>query len=456
MKSRVKRKKAPVFLIICIIYAVMLIGMVLYALSWLWKFLEIYEQTRPVHYMEESLCVFEESETEQLQTYLTNKVENPYEDVSALLSVFYNSIEGAELSFGKLFGEYTEKHPVYAVLADEEHVATVSFVSDEVEVGHGFCGWTLDEISLLVNPTKSFAVTVPSSMSVTVNGIPVNEQHKISALETNTPVEYINYACSGELYLEPEIKVTDRYGADVQLQKDEATGGLFYQLSYASAPADMQLTFGNRVLGEENILQAGIEIEEVSFVPELASVFTEYEPFLGNIVLPTLQTYYIDFAYEKAAVSGTDRFGTARELNYDEAARNYSHELVSNDSLLEECKEEAIGFLEAYATYCAGTDSKKGEIKSYFPENSSYCSKILSVDNDWYQGKIKAFSNHQVKEFFAYTDDLVYIHMTIDQETIITRTKEERVITINIPLWLVKANDEDWYVARIVFESGEE
>jgi len=95
----------------------------------------------------------------------------------------------------------------------------------------------------------------------------------------------------------------------------------------------------------------------------------------------------------------------------------------------------------------------KKEIKKYFPKNSSFCTTILSVNNDWYQGKIKDFTNHQLKEFFAYTDNLAYIHLTIDQETIVTETKKETVVTINIPLWLVKM-DEEWYVARIEFDSS--
>jgi len=302
MENKTKSKKAPVFWILCIVYALALSGLVFYGLSWLWKFLAVYEETRPVHFMEESLSILEESEAEKLQTYLTNTVENPYEDISALLTVFYDSIEGTELTFGKLFGEYTEQHPVYAVLADEEHVATLSFVSDGIEVGHGFCGWTLDEVSLLVNPTKSFAVTVPSSMTVTVNGIPVAEQHKISTNETDTPVCYVNYACNGELYLEPEILVSDRYGATVQLQKDEATGGLYYQLSYATAPATMQLTFGGKTLGEENTLYTDIEVEGLDFIPQIAASFSEYEPLLETITLPTMIKYYIDFAYTEDSV----------------------------------------------------------------------------------------------------------------------------------------------------------
>lgn len=455
MKNRIKSKKVPVFWILCSVYAVILAGVVIYGLSWLWNFLAVYEETRPVHAMETSLTIFEESETGQLQTYLTNTVENPYEDISVLLSVFYDAIEGAEISFGKLFGEYTEQHPVYAVVANGEHVATMSFVSDGIEVGHGFCGWKLEQVSLLVNPTKSFAVTVPSSMTVTINGVPVAEQHKVSTIETDTPVDYVNYACNGELYMEPEIQVTDKYGTDVQLQKDESSGGLFYQLSYAIVPDTMQLSFGDKILGEENTLIRNIEIENLGFITEMASDFPEYEPLLENVTVPALKKYYIDFMYPDASVVATDRLGQNRILNYDADTRTYSHDLVSNDSLVEECQERAIDFLEAYASYCAGNGSLQKELKEYFPKDSSYGTKILSVNNYWYQGKIKDFINHQVKDFFAYTDNLVYIHLTIDQQTMIKGTSEERIVTLNTPLWLIKM-DEKWYVARIVFDSSAE
>ena len=180
MKSSTRR--FPWFWLFYVLYIILVAGALFYGLTRLWDFLDVYERTRPVHFMESSLSVFEESHSGELQKYLTNQVENPYEEDSVLLDLFYDSIEGKKLSFGKLSGYYTESHPVYAVLADGDHVATVSFTSDGQIAGYNFAGWQLEKISLLLTPTKNFAVTVPSSMEVTVNGLPIATEHKISTV----------------------------------------------------------------------------------------------------------------------------------------------------------------------------------------------------------------------------------------------------------------------------------
>ena len=75
------------------------------------------------------------------------------------------------------------------------------------------------------------------------------------------------------------------------------------------------------------------------------------------------------------------------------------------------------------------------------------------MDNRWFQEHTKIrFTNHQVVDFFAYTDNLVYIYMTLDQEFTLKRTGEDTLITVDLPLWLVKMEDE-WYVAKIIFDS---
>ena len=71
MKSNTKR--FPWFWLFYIVYILAAAGLIFYGLTWVWDSLEVYEKTRPVHYMEDALPIFEESETEELQKYLTNQ-----------------------------------------------------------------------------------------------------------------------------------------------------------------------------------------------------------------------------------------------------------------------------------------------------------------------------------------------------------------------------------------------
>lgn len=449
MKSKTRR--FPWFWLFYVIYIAALAGAIYYGLSLLWDFLSVYENTRPIHHMERTLSIFEEENSDDLERYLTNTVDNAYEDTSVLLSLFYESIEGKELSFGKLSGSYTESRPVYAVLADEIHVATVSLMSDNTEVDYTLSGWTVKDITLLLTPTRSFAITVPSSMSIQINGIPILQEHLLSTVETDTPVSYVNYAFSG-LYREPDIEVIDRYGSEVTLEKDEETGGLYYKLAYAHAPATMTVSFGGHVLGEENTLVSGIEVEELSVISETAERFSEYQSLPEQLTIPTLTEYYIDFAYTKDSVLFTDRFGTVRTPDYDSELNKYSHSLVSDDSLQEECIAIATDFLEKLALFSSG-DVGKASLQPFFPENSSYFKLIASHDNQYFAGHSSiVFDNHELKEFFAYSENLVYIRMSIDETMYVYYNGENSHLKLTHPLWLVKL-DGTWYVARITFET---
>lgn len=448
---RSKSHRFPWFWLFYLLYIVLLAGAIYYGLSLLWNFLTVYENTRPVHSMEQSLTVFDEANTEELQRYLTNTVDNPYEDIDVLLSLFYSSIDGKELSFGKLSGSYTESHPVYAVLADDVHVATISFVSDNTVVDYNLSGWTLEEITVLVTPTKSFAVTVPSSMTVKINGIPAVEEHIVSTVETDTPVSYVNYAFSG-LYQEPDIQVTDRYGSNVLLQKDEATGGLYYKLAYALAPATMELSFGGHILNEDNTLISGIEVEELSFIPEIAESFSEYKTLPELLTVPVFTEYYIDFAYTEDSITCTDRFGTEQTPEYDVITNKYSLGLISDDSLKEECMAFASEFLEKYSLFCS-KDAAATELKPFFPEKSEFYKRIVSMDNNWFGSHSSIeFKNHELLEFFAYSENLVYIQMNIDENLYLRSERKTKTIKLNHPLWLVKMNG-NWYIAKIIFKN---
>lgn len=446
-------KKFPFFWFFYGLYSFLLIGVIAFGLFELWKFLDVYEETRPVHAMQEQLAVFDRSQEEQLRTYLTNTVDNPYEDVSVILNSFYERISGQELSFGKLSGAYSELHPVYAVLAGEEHVATVSFAMQDTPVAYNLSGWELEAVTILDTPTYSFAVTIPSSMQLFINKKAVQERSFVSETKTDTPVSYFAYADSG-FYEEPVLEVFDRYGTPVTLTKDEETGGYYYRLAYASVPSDVTTRFGDRVLSEEHLLEGQIPVEELSFLPEIEKRFSEYADLSEQLDIPYIDRYYIDFAYSPEEVACTSRLGDPVDLEFDAVMNSYSSALVSNDTILEECRAFAYEFVEKYALFCL-RDADKEVMKPYFPENSEYYKLISSMDTRWANKHSKtSFQNHEVKEFFAYSDNLVYINVAIEERLLLSATGKYVSYHIDTPLWIVKLNGQ-WYVMRIIYtENG--
>jgi len=203
---------------------------------------------------------------------------------------------------------------------------------------------------------------------------------------------------------------------------------------------------------DRTVSNPGSEITGLEFIDDVAAHFPEYAALPDLIDIPVFYDYFIDFAYSPEAVTATDRFGTVRTLAYDEATRTYSHDLVSNDSLQEESTALAKDFLEKYTLFTAG-DISASALTPFFPKNSTYYSLIVSMDNRWFKNHSTIqFTNPELKEFFAYTDNLVYIHYTFTQEFRMYYNWEYKITPVDIPLWLVKI-DGTWYVARMIYDN---
>lgn len=444
------KKRFPVFLCCYLIYTALLIFSVCFGLRLLWRFLSVYEATRPVHAMESAISLLTPEKEASLCTYVTNTTENPYEDNSVIRTLFYEMTAGKKLTFGKLSGAYSEARPTFAVLAGDTHVATFSFRQQNDPGEFGLYGWDLDTVTLLVSPKHSFALTLPSSMRVFINQQPIAADAVLATREAEGLVSYTDYACSG-LYAKPNIEVFDRYGAPVTLTYDEASGGYYYPLSYVTAPDNLQITVGSHRLGEEHLLEDNLPIEELGFLSQLSSRFSEYKDLPQQISIPHIHKYYIDFAYTGDSVICKNRLGELLPLSYDESTRMYSHAPVSEASVHDACVSFATSFLELYAKFCA-RDALKTELIPYFPPNSEYYELIASLDNEWYNSHSNlSFQNHTEQEFFAYSDSLAYVHITFEQKMKLRATGKYVVYPIDIPVWLVKI-DGSWYIARIVFD----
>lgn len=448
----IKKKGSPLFWILLLVWLVVLSVAIGIGLAYFYNFLKIYEQTRPAHFAEENYDIIDESNETELKKYLTNKSENEYEGTNEMLDAFYRSIEGKKLSFGRLAGKYTEKKPVYALTADGEHVATLSLVMKDSRKDERFDlhEWEIDSVTINCTPQYSYAVTIPSSMTLYINGEIAPEQAKVSEIQTETPISYVNYAAIG-LYNEPQINVTDRFGREVTLQKDEKTGGLFYELSFARAPGDTEVSFGNHVLTNEYVLEDNIDSGiDFSIVDEMSERFEEYsgvKDIIGEY--PTYTEYFIDFMYTDKEIKWADRFGNSQIPTYDKEKHKYSTEIVSDDSEREENFAYALEFLEKYTEFVIGGSDAK-PIKKYFPDNSKYYKLISGLDNRWYHNyKNLRFENYEEIEYQCFAENLAFLHFSVDQKMEIG--KETCTYPQEHLMWLIKMDDK-WYIFYLKYE----
>lgn len=115
--------------------------------------------------------------------------------------------------------------------------------------------------------------------------------------------------------------------------------------------------------------------------------------------------------------------------------------------------EMGFDFLTRFCLFCSN-DKNASEMKEFFPENSKYYKDIASLDNSWFNGHTKppTYTNHTVKDYFGYGDNLVYMDLRMDQSFVASYTGQRFDTEIIHPIWFVKIDDR-WKVASILFSS---
>lgn len=443
-----QKKKMPLFWKFYIGYMSLLIVAVVALLVVLWRFLATYELTRPVHAMEKAMNLLAEAQREELLSYLEPD-ENAYESSEVIVEALFDSVSGKELGFGKLSGVYTERHPVFALTADDATVAKFAFAESETEESFHMHGWELESITICSDSLKSVAITVPETMKVFVNNTEAREVDIVRTSDSGMPVEYVDYNITG-LVEEPKITAADRFGNPVELSRDE-NGAYYFQMSYVKAPRDMKVSVGDVTLSDDNIF--GEEAyDELSVIAQLEKELPEFEHLSEMITVPKYEKYFVDYPFNPDELVITDAQGLSVEPEYDESTRTYRVKPVSGNSCYDEATAFAMSFLEDYTLFCSN-DQELSSIEKYFPEDSNYLELISHMNNNSFiRHSDTVLKNRSIDDYFEYSDSLIYVHATIDEWMHLTRYGYDKVYRVELPVWIVKI-DGKWYVAKIDYEN---
>lgn len=233
MRTKVK-KKGRGYWIFLIIWSVLLTAVLAAALTWFYNFLKdyqrVFEETRPLLYQNEVMKVFTARDAEKILEQAKPVELGPFESREDFADFLNGYLSGKEIDFGTKKGEHIEERPVYVVTADEEPFAVIRLRKKSETAAYGLPLWDLDSIELLPMPRMEYQLLAPSSIMVTVNGIPVTEEAIEEGgirgtaeeyLEAYTQIPSYNRYNLGQFYDEPVLCGVNDAGESVDIVYNE-------------------------------------------------------------------------------------------------------------------------------------------------------------------------------------------------------------------------------------------
>jgi hypothetical protein len=224
-------------------------------------------------------------------------------------------------------------------------------------------------------------------MTAAADGTLIDEASLVSqeAYEKNGPEGFpVKRLYKLNLYSEPQVIVTDRFGKQAQLAYDAEKQHLYTLIKLCYGAADVRVYADGRELSDcvNQIYQTGIKAGGTfDFLYELQDRFKEYEGLSEELPIPTYTSYYIDFTYDN--ISAQDRFGKPYELIVTEITY-LGADFTSDDSMYDECSDLAIKMADALAMYLT-RDLSFSAVKQYLLKDSEYA-KLLSLYDHCLQG----------------------------------------------------------------------
>lgn len=223
-----KKKFKISFKLGLLVYTIVGALLILFALTFFWKFIKHYEDSMPVHTIDKLVKEFEKGDVTELfegeaaeLSMISEFNGDAQEQKNYWISAYNEYIKGKKITYIKA-KDYTEKKPIYVVKADDVKIAEISLKPSKKRNGSNFKIWEYDSISISdyiskIVKSTDVKVQVPEGTVVTLNGVRVGDSYQIESTEveelkiagqymTKSP-KLITYEIKS-LFGSPEIKAT--------------------------------------------------------------------------------------------------------------------------------------------------------------------------------------------------------------------------------------------------------
>lgn len=192
IQSEQPRKKHT-FLICSLVYAVVFLGAIALALTWLWGCMEAYEKTRPAVVRDAYLNQLTEEHICDLASETYDAIDHQIQSVEDCRAYILDNLSG-EVTCAKKTAESTQTQQVYALRCNGKTIGSFAMTA-ETKDAYGFASWQVAwervDVSCLLG--EKVTVRVPEGYTVLANGFPLEESYV-------SQTEEVPYSVFAEFY----------------------------------------------------------------------------------------------------------------------------------------------------------------------------------------------------------------------------------------------------------------
>lgn len=202
--------------------------------SYITHYEEVYQSSLPYIVSDDVFSHFSSYDVDYIWENMTDKPRtSQFESDADIKEYIHRMIDGKEMTY-KPSNKYSDAIPSYVVEADGFVVAEFSLCKDLNNPREfGFPTWVLKDITYYTEAFETIFITAPSNFNVYVNGVLLDESYICSEdeikpddesylLDYGTMPGMIDYYIA-DLFLEPEVAITDMFGDEVDVSYNEET-----------------------------------------------------------------------------------------------------------------------------------------------------------------------------------------------------------------------------------------
>ncbi len=362
-----RKKRVPVAVIVLGVWLAIITGVIIWfygkANDYMIHYEDVYQSSLPVHAADDIFTHFESYDVDYIWDHISEVPSiSRFESEDTVKTFIRNMIDGKEMTY-RPSGKYSDSMPAYVVEADGFVVAEFTLCKDlQNPREFGFPRWHIKDITYYTESFETVYISAPANFNVYVNDVLLDEF----------------YVCSDE------VKPSDE------------------------------------------------------------SYVAEYN------TMPGIHDFYVADLYLEPEVRITDMYDQEVEVFYDESRDIYSTGYTDQHPEREEIEEFAINYTITFANVIS-RDERLQNLEPYFPEGSQlYDSISRNTALLYFMGHSSTtIENEEVREFIAYSEDVIYIEVYIEQHMTVGYN-EIQVVPTNARIYLVRI-DGEWKVASMRF-----
>lgn len=275
MKLIRKKRYWPIFSVLLCIWLIAITWFICWfygkANDYMVHYEDVYQSSMPELVAEDIFTHFSSYDVDYIWDHLSETPRiSRFESDAEVKEYIRNMIDGKVMTY-QPSSKYSDSLPTYVVEADGFVVAEFSLCKDiQNPLEFGFPRWQIRDISYYTEPFETVNITAPSDFYVYVNGIRLDDTYVCSDERKPSDENYLmGYDTMAgmhdfyvaDLYLEPEVVITDMFGTEVEVDYDETTD--VYSTGYTDHHPERQalerfgidytITFANVISRDERL-----------------------------------------------------------------------------------------------------------------------------------------------------------------------------------------------------------